>query len=120
MRLPDIIHANRGDGLDARIGFGGSQSKAATAADAEDTDAFPIHEWLRAKKINGGAEILNQRFGGSGEMRLAATLAVIGRIMGDGDKAPLGHRLGIQACALLLYRTIRPADYESGMLFRTV
>src|SRR6266542_5623377 len=99
VRLADIIHAHRGHCLDARVGFRRSQTKATAAADADDADALTIYEWLRSQKINSGAEILNQRLERSSEMRLAATLAVVGGIVGDGDEAALGHRLCIQACA---------------------
>src|SRR5438876_10802081 len=108
--LAKIIHADCSDRLDARIGFRGGQAKTAAAADADDADALSIHKWLRAQKIDGGAEILNQSLEGSGEMRLAATLAVIGRIMGDGDKAALGHRSCVLACSLLILRNSRHAD----------
>src|SRR5207302_245960 len=92
--LANIIHAHCGHCLDAWVGFRRSQTKAATAADADDADAFTIHEWLRAQKIYGGAEILNQSLEGSREMRLATALAVVGGIVGDCDKAAPGHRLG--------------------------
>ena len=48
-------------------------------------------------------------------MRLAAAFAHVGRIVGDGDEAALGHRLGIEARRLLLHRAVRAANHECGM-----
>ena len=53
-------------------------------------------------------------------MWLSAAFAVVGGIVRDGDKPALCHRLGIQARALLLHRTIGAADNQGGMFFRAI
>src|SRR5439155_23320691 len=92
----DIIHAHRGNCLDARVGFRRSQTKAPAAADPNDADALTIDERLSAQKINSRAEVFNQRLEGGREMRLSTTLAMVGWIMGNGNKAALRHHLAIQ------------------------
>ena len=53
-------------------------------------------------------------------MRLAAAFADVGRIVGDGDEAALGHRLGIEARRLFLHGAVRPANHECGMPLRAI
>src|SRR5881396_508881 len=60
--LADVVHADRGDGLDTRIDLGSGQAKTATAADADDADAVPVDQRIRAKVVDGGAEVLDEGF----------------------------------------------------------
>ena len=45
--LADVIHADRGDGFDARVDLRCGQSEAAAAAYSDDADSFAIHEGAR-------------------------------------------------------------------------
>ena len=51
-----VVHADRGDGLDARVDLRRADGEAAAAANAEHADAPPIHEGLITEVIDGSTE----------------------------------------------------------------
>jgi hypothetical protein len=53
-----FVHADRCDGLHARVDLGRTDDEAAAAADAESANPAPVHEGLGAQEIHCGAEVL--------------------------------------------------------------
>jgi hypothetical protein len=118
--LADIVHADGGYRLDARINLRRRKTETAAAAHADHTDTFAVHERQAAKEIDACAEILHQRFRRRDAMRLSAAFADIGRIMRDRDKAALGHGLCVKPRRLLLHRAKGRADDQRRMFPRAV
>jgi hypothetical protein len=58
VRSAHIVHADGGNGFHARINLGGTDNKAPTAADAQNTDPLPVNKRLGAQEIDRSAEIL--------------------------------------------------------------
>ena len=51
-----IIHADRRDGLEARVDFRRADGEAAAAANADDAHVVPVYKIAGAKVVGGGAE----------------------------------------------------------------
>ncbi|MNN87352.1 hypothetical protein D3C81_2048960 [compost metagenome] len=52
-----VIHADGGDGLQARIDLGCTDGEAPTAADTDDADALAIHEVVGTKEVHRRTEV---------------------------------------------------------------
>jgi hypothetical protein len=61
--LADIVHAGRGDRLDAGVDLRSRQSKAAASADTEHADPLAVHKGQPAEEVDTGAEVLHEGFG---------------------------------------------------------
>ena len=107
-----VVHRGGHGSLDARIQRGGVQRHAAPAADADDADARGIDALVQGQKVHGRHEVLGVDVRGGHIAGEAAALAGEGGVEGQGQKAALGHGLGVQAGALLLHRAEGAADRD--------
>ena len=100
----------------AFIDLGGADGVTASSADAENADAFFIHQRMVAQKVGGGAEILHPRFGAFDITRFAAAFAVMRSVESERHITAFRQFLRIKSGSLLLYASERMADDDRGML----
>ncbi|MNN37064.1 hypothetical protein D3C81_1509940 [compost metagenome] len=105
-----VVHADGGDGLQARVDLGGADGEAAAAADADHADALAVDEGARAEEVHGGTEVFGVDVRRHGVARLARAFPPERQVQRQGDEALLGHLLRVEVGALLLHRAHRVAD----------
>src|SRR4051812_38367368 len=54
---PHVVHADRGNGLDARVDLGGTDHETPAAADSDSANALGINAGLSAQIVDSGAEV---------------------------------------------------------------
>ena len=111
-----VVHGHSRSSFDTGVNGCGVDRHAAPTTDTDDTDALRVNILLHGEEVYRCAEILGVDVRRSNIARLTAALAGVGRVEGNRQEAKLRHFLRIQAGGLLLYRTERPADGNSGQL----
>lgn len=113
-RRTHVVHADRGDGLDAWVDLGGTDYKAAAATDAQAANAVRVDKGLRAQEIHGRTDVVRIDFRRHQVSRCAATLAPEGKIDRQRDEALLGQLLRVELGTLLLHCAHRVANDHCG------
>ena len=113
-----VVHGGGDRRLDAGVERGGVERHPAPAADADDADALRVDPLVQRQEIHRRHEVLGIDVGRGHIAGRAAALAGKGGVKGQRQKAAPGHRLGVEAGALLLDRAERPADRDRRELSR--
>ena len=111
-----VVHADRGDGLEAWVDFRRADGEAATATHADDANAFTVDHRAAAEEIHGGTEIFAIEVGQHRIARLACAFTPERQVQGQGDKALFGHLGGVQVGALFFDGSHRVAHDDCGIL----
>jgi hypothetical protein len=119
-RFAEIEGADGRDGLDAQLGLSIAQGIAAAGADAERADPLSIQLGMLHEKVDGAADVVQALRRNLHEARLAAAFALIGGIIGQGNKTLLGKMLGIKAGSLLLHATEGMSDHDGRVLLACI
>jgi hypothetical protein len=82
----DVDGADRAHGLDPVIAGGGAEHVAAGGADTEGADAVRIDFAAGGEEGYAGLEVLDAVGGVFQAAGFAATLALVGRVVGEGDR----------------------------------
>jgi hypothetical protein len=104
------------DGLDAAVVDRGVGRMAGACADAHRSDPILVDARQRRQMVDHRADVFRTHGSVFQLARLAGALALVGRVVGDGDEAPLGQLLGIGAGRLLLHPAARMGHHDCGVL----
>lgn len=110
-----VVHAGRGDGLDARVDLGRADDVAAAGADSQGADALAVDRaHLRSQVVDGRAVDLCELVRRRAVARLALAAAPVREVQRHGHEALLGELGRVEVGGLLLGCAHGVADHDGG------
>src|SRR5690554_3237956 len=97
-----VIHADGGNGFQARVDLCRAEGKTAAAAYAQYADTVTINEVLRSEIINGGTEGLSKQVRRDQVARLPLAFAPERQVNGESDEALFCQFLRVEHGRLFL------------------